>query len=263
MECNEVIALLDPLIDGELTGNDEENLTAHIAKCSSCRSELADMRQLQNDLKGAASFSAPDLLRVHIQQKINEEYLESDSFWLIAKAKIKSLFIPVANPVVTHAGAVLFGAFLVYAVIQQPFKTSTLKSEIFNAHITSLVGNNLMTVKSNDQHTVKPWFAGKVKFSPYVPDLKDRGFTLLGGRVDHLLSKKVAVLIYLRNKHKINVFILPNIMENTAYSRQWHFKGYNAVYWHDEVFSYYAISDLSVQGLKIFSEALTSATKGL
>ena len=263
MECNEVIALLDPLIDGELTGNDEANLTAHIAKCSSCKAELVDMRQFQNDLKGVTPFSVPDSLRGNIQQKINEESLESDSFWSITRANIKSLFIPIDNPVFTHAGAALFGAFLVYAVIQQPFKTNTLQSEIFNAHINSLAGNNLIAVKSNDQHTVKPWFAGKVEFSPYVPDLKDSGFILLGGRVDYLKSKKVAVLIYLRNKHKINVFISPNIAENTAHSRQWQSKGYNVVDWHDEVFSYSAISDLSMQGLKHFSEALIMATKEL
>jgi anti-sigma factor RsiW len=121
----------------------------------------------------------------------------------------------------------------------------------------------LVAVTSSDQHTVKPWFAGKVKFSPYVPDLKDNGFILLGGRVDDLQGKKVAVLIYLRNKHKINVFISPKITKNTAHSRQWHSKGYNVVYWSDEVFSYSAISDLSMQGLKLFSGALTTATKEL
>jgi len=261
MECNEVIALLDSLIDGELTGNDEANLTAHITKCPSCKSELADMHKLQNDLKGVTNFSAPDSLRVNIQQKINAENLESRSFWSIFKAKIKSLFIPITNPVFTHAGATLFGAFLVFVVIQQPFRTNTLESEIVNAHINSLVGNNLIAVKSNDQHTVKPWFAGKVKFSPYVLDLKDSGFILLGGRVDDLQGKKVAVLIYLRNKHKINVFISPKTTKNTAHSRQWHSKGYNAVYWHDGVFGYSAISDLSMQGLKRFSGALTMATK--
>jgi anti-sigma factor RsiW len=263
MECNEVIALLDPLIDGELTGNDETNLTAHIAKCPSCKAELADMRKLQNDLKGVTTCSAPDSLRVNIQQKINEENLESRSFWSITKSKIKSLFTPIANPVFTHAGAALFGAFLVFIIIQQPFTANSLRSEILNAHINSLVGNNLIAVKSNDQHTVKPWFAGKVKFSPYVPDLKDSGFFLLGGRVDYLQSKKVAVLIYLRNKHKINVFISPKITKNSVHSGQWYSKGYNTVYWNDEVFSYSAISDLSMQGLKLFSEALTTATKKL
>lgn len=263
MECNEVIALLDSLIDGELTGNDKENLTAHITKCPSCKSELADMYKLQNDFKGVTSLSAPDSLRVNILHKINEETLESGSFWSSTKDKIKSMFTPIANPVFTHAGAALFGAFLVFVVIQQPFKTNTLESEIVNAHINSLVSNNLITVKSNDQHTVKPWFAGKVSFSPYVPDLKDSGFILLGGRVDKLQSKKVAVLIYLRNKHKINVFISPEITKNTAHSSQWRSKGYNAVYWHDGVFSYSAISDLSMEGLKLFSGALTKATKEL
>lgn len=259
MKCNEVIALLDPLIDGELAGKDEKNLTAHIAKCSSCKAELADMRKLQNDLKKAAIFSAPDSLRVNIQQKINEESLMTHSFW----SNIKSLFTSIANPVFTHAGAALFGALLVFFIIQQPFRTNSLHSEIFNAHINSLVDNNLIAVKSNDQHTVKPWFAGKIKFSPYVPDLEEHGFVLLGGRVDYLQDKKVAVLIYLRDKHKINVFISPNTTKNNAQNGQWHSNGYNIVYWSGEIFSYSAISDLSTHGLENFSGAFATETKKL
>ncbi len=259
MECNEVIALLDPLIDGELTGNDERNLTAHIAKCASCKAELADMRKLQSDLKKATAFSAPDSLRVNIQQKINEESLLTHSFW----SNIKPLFTPITKPAFTHTGAALFGALLVFFIIQQPFKTNSLRSEIFNAHINSLVDNNLIEVKSNDKHTVRPWFAGKIKFSPYVPDLKEYGFILLGGRVDYLQDKKVAVLIYLRDKHKINVFISPNTSKTTAQSRQWHFNGYNIIYWSDETFTYSAVSDLSTHSLEIFSRAFTTGTKKL
>ena len=117
-------------------------------------------------------------------------------------------------------------------------------------------------MKSNNQHTVKPWFAGKVKFSPYVPDLKDSGFILLGGRVDHLQDKKTEVLIYLRNKHKINVFISPNTTKDTARG-QWHTNGYNTAYWSDDTFSYSAISDLSIRGLERFSEAFSTETKKL
>ena len=258
MKCNEIIALLDPLIDGELTENDEVNLTAHIAECSSCRTELAAMRKLQNDLKKATTFLAPDSLRVNIQKKIYEDSLMTHSLW----SKIKPLFTSMTKPVFTHTGAALFGALLVFLIIQQPFKANTLRSEIFNAHINSLLGNNLIVVKSNNQHTVKPWFAGKVKFSPYVPDLKNSGFILLGGRVDHLQDKKTAVLIYLRNKHKINVFISPNTTKDTPRG-QWHTNGYNIAYWSDDTFSYSAISDLSTHGLESFSDAFSTETKKL
>ncbi len=259
MECNEVITLLDPLIDGELTGNDQTKLTAHLANCSSCRAELADMRKLQNDLKEVTTYSAPDSLRVKIQQKINEESLVTHSFW----SNIKSLFAPITNPIFTHTGAALFGALLVFLIIQQPFRTNSLRSEIFNSHINSLIDNNLIAVKSNDQHTVKPWFAGKIRFSPYVPDLKNHGFVLLGGRVDYLQDKKVAVLIYLRDKHKINVFISPNTAKNTVLSGKWQSNGYNLVYWSDGRFAYSAISDLSAHGLEVFSAVFATETKKL
>ena len=127
--------------------------------------------------------------------------------------------------------------------------------------MNSLTGNNLIAVTSSDQHTVKPWFAGKVKFSPPVPDLKDRGYVLLGGRVDQLHNKSVAVLIYLRDKHKINVFISPISSNKETENRQWSHNGYNVVFWRDETFTYSVISDLSPQGLELFAKIMVTVTE--
>jgi len=259
MNCNEVIELLDPLIDGELTDNDEINLTAHFAQCSSCKAEFEDMRKLQNTIKVSSIFAAPESLRMNIRQKIDDEDLSHQSFW----SNVKSKLTPIINPVFTHAASAIIGALLVFVVIQQPFKINTLRSEIFDAHINSLTGNNLTAVKSSDKHTVKPWFAGKIKFSPSVPDLKDNGFILQGGRVDYLQDKTVAVLVYLRNKHKINLFISPVASKNTLHDGQWHTNGYNTAYWSDNTFTYYAISDLSPHGLEMFSHSFSTAVEKL
>jgi len=269
MKCSEVIALLDPLIDGELTGQDQTNLTAHINQCTSCKSELADMRRLQNDLKAATIFSAPDSLRVNILREIKEERihegsLESPSFWSMHWTSFKTLFNSVTAPAVTHLGAALLGAFIIFLTMNLSLETSspdTLRAELFDAHMNSLIDNNLIAVTSSDQHTVKPWFAGKVKYSPHVPDLKGSGFVLLGGRVDQLHNKTIAVLIYLRDKHKINVFISPITSNKEIENRQWSHNGYHVVSWHDETFTYSAISDLSAQGLALFAKAMATAIK--
>ena len=126
MRCSEVIALLDPLIDDELTDQDQTNLTAHIDQCSNCEVELADMRKLQSDLKEATIFSAPDSLQANIQQEIikekegiHEKNLKNYSLGTTHWAYFKSFFNLVTSPAITHAGAVLLGAVIIFFMMDQ------------------------------------------------------------------------------------------------------------------------------------------------
>src|SRR5437764_7018860 len=117
--------------------------------------------------------------------------------------------------------------------------------ELVDAHIRSLMTSHLVDVPSSDRHTVKPWFQGKLNFSPDVPDLAAEGFVLSGGRLDALDGAPAAAIVYRRREHVINVFVSPAAgrdREPRAAASQ----GYNLVYWTKGGMSYRAISDLNV-----------------
>jgi anti-sigma factor RsiW len=112
-------------------------------------------------------------------------------------------------------------------------------------HVRSLLATHLVDVASSDQHTVKPWFDGKVDFAPDVHDFSMSGFPLVGGRLDYLEGKTVVALVYQRNKHPINVFIVPGSAGNDASPVLSTRRGYNVLTWTHREMKYWAVSDLN------------------
>jgi anti-sigma factor RsiW len=115
--------------------------------------------------------------------------------------------------------------------------------------------NHLTDVPSSDQHTVKPWYEGKLDFSPPVVDLGPQGFTLVGGRLDYLAGRPVASLVYQRRQHVINLFVFPDqsdVEGNDSLVRQ----GYNIVHWKRSGMTFWAVSDLNMSELQEFSQLL-------
>jgi anti-sigma factor RsiW len=138
-----------------------------------------------------------------------------------------------------------------------------LADEITSSHVRSLMGNHLLDVPSTDQHTVKPWFGGKVDFSPMVVDLSAEGFPLLGGRLDYLEDRPVAAIVYRRNQHLVNVFVWPTSSEVGADSggaaKPVAHAGYNLLAWTSGGLKYVAVSDLNAQELHRLAELIRSA----
>jgi anti-sigma factor RsiW len=120
-------------------------------------------------------------------------------------------------------------------------------------HVRSLMAGHLNDVASSDKHTVKPWFTGKIDFSPPVYDFAEQGYPLIGGRLDYLENQTAAALSYRHNKHIINAFILPT-MEGDSAPQSLSRRGYNIVSWRQNHMRFIAVSDLNKAELETFGQ---------
>jgi anti-sigma factor RsiW len=127
-------------------------------------------------------------------------------------------------------------------------------NELVDAHVRSLLPSHLLDVESTDQHTVKPWFAGKTDIAPAVVDLSDQGFPLLGGRLDYVDGHSAAVLVYGRRLHKINVFVWRSTPSEPP-DRSFAVRGYSLLHWTRGGLSYWAVSDAAERELEAFRNA--------
>jgi anti-sigma factor RsiW len=151
----------------------------------------------------------------------------------------------------------------VWTGVMAPERSAGQAPEIVAAHVRSLMANHLTDVSSSDQHTVKPWFNGKLDISPPVSDLTAPGFALVGGRLDYLDQRPVAALVYRHRQHIINLFVWPtgteiNATATAAMTRQ----GYNLLHWHDNGLVYWAVSDLAAVDLNEFERLVRMQSKG-
>jgi len=133
-------------------------------------------------------------------------------------------------------------------------RSNTIVDQVVANHVRSLLAAQLVDVVSSDQHTLKPWFDGKIDFAPEVRDLSGNGFPLVGGRLDYLAGKTVAALVYQRNKHPINLFITPVPTSRSTSPAVTTRRGYNVLAWRSHGMKYWAVSDLNQTELREFTD---------
>ena len=142
-------------------------------------------------------------------------------------------------------------------VLNVPQQSQSIEDQLLASHVRSMLADHLTDVLTSDQHTVKPWFNGKIDFSPPVVDLAAQGFPLVGGRVDYLDGRVVAALIYRRHGHVINLFIWPATLETRSNTEK---DGYNFVEWNVDGLVFWAVSDVAAPDLSAFRDDFTRAT---
>jgi len=138
-------------------------------------------------------------------------------------------------------------------------RADAIADEVVNSHVRSLMANHLFDVQSTDLHTVKPWFLGKLDFSPPVVDLATSGFPLVGGRLDYVGGRPVAALVYQRQKHTINVFVSPAGGDPSTDNVVSTVRGFNLLHWIHNGMSFWAVSDLNSAELGEFATALQAS----
>lgn len=214
MDCNTALALLDPYLDGELDRADARELEAHVEGCADCRAALTNLDELRLALRHKAlRYSAPPALR----DRLLAANIVADAFGTAFTSSTRSARRRAPSWLRVAAACVLaFGAGGVFVHFWNSEQIATtgqaqVARDLFASHWRALAAATPVDVVSSDQHTVKPWFAGKVAEAPLVRDFAEQGFALVGGRIDYIDSERVAVLVYRHGRHLIDVFVLPQI----------------------------------------------------
>jgi anti-sigma factor RsiW len=249
MNCREANPLLHASADGELDTAQNLELDRHVQECASCGTARKNLWALRGAIADSQlSYKAPAALRRRVRAAVRAEVgTEAPMTWW------RRMPVMLASAACLVLVGVLAGAQLGGASAED-----LLARDVTAGHVRSLMAAHLMDVSSTDQHTVKPWFDGKVDFAPPVRDLSAQGFPLIGGRLDYLAGRQVAALVYQRQKHVINVFIWPR--SGAADDRQTVTmeQGYNLIHWTQAGMNCWAVSDLNRGELGDFVKAFRS-----
>jgi len=241
MTCEQAARDLDAYIDGELEGGAAAAVRDHLSGCAACDRQFAERQALGRLVRMAPYYSAPDRLREQVLEKSGRSRsLQHMAAWAAAAVLVISV----------GGGLMLLRS--------SSRRSDVIVEQVVDGHVRSLMANHLFDVESTDQHTVKPWFLGKIDFAPPVVDLASRGFPLVGGRLDYLAGQPAAALVYRRQKHTINVFISPDRDESAAPSAR-SVRGFHVHRWSRDGMTFWAVSDLNDVELTQFVDALRAS----
>lgn len=244
MNCEFARTKVHAYFDGELDAVRSADFETHAEICEECQAELKAIGTLHTRLQESDLFeeASPQLVD-RIRKQIAQEPHESRARFFTSR---RVFLIPAFGALAAAAASIAI-AFLLF---QSQTQSTRLTAELIDAHERSLQPGHLTDVLSTDQHTVKPWFDGKLDFIPPVSDFSQQGFPLVGGRLDIVDGHNVAALVYSRRKHLINVFVWPYQGREprlvTSGSRQ----GYNWVEWQSGDMEFCLISDVSPPELR-------------
>ena len=242
MDCHEAEGLLDAYVDGELGPAESAALQEHLVRCAECSRRLMDRESLGRTLRAAPYYAAPARLRAAVRGARKRSWFTPS---LLAWAATVTLAVSLG-------GAMVVRTARSRSTVES---TASIADQVVGGHVRALMADHLFDVRSTDQHTVKPWFLGKLDFSPPVKDLASTGFPLVGARLDYVAGRPVAALVYRRREHTINVFVWPDSQPVTGPSSQT-LRGFQVQHWTRNQMSFWAVSDLNRAELSEFVQAL-------
>jgi mycothiol system anti-sigma-R factor len=244
MDCKDAARLIEPYLDGELDRDEARALEAHVDGCAECREALEALGKLRHAVRTEAPhYAAPDALRERIAQASLpaaaplRRQRRVPAWWRLAAACLVAF---VAGGVVT------------WAARPSPANDQVAR-DLFASHWRSLAAASPVDVVSSDRHTVRPWFAGKLPQAPLVHDFADRGFPLVGGRIDYAGGERVPVLVYRHDKHLIDVYVMK---DDAPAGRAVHREGYTLVWSRLDDQPAAIVSDLDAEELARFGALL-------
>jgi len=239
MSCEIVERDLDAYVDHELDPEAASGVRAHLRECAACRGRVAGLEALGRLVRATPHYMTPDRLRASLTAKTSA-----------ARSTRRLVTWAAAAALVLTVG----GALSLLRPVATP--RDAIAEDVVSGHVRSLMVDHLFDVQSTDQHTVKPWFLGRLDFAPPVADLSSMGFPLIGGRLDYIREQPAAALVYQRLKHTINVFVLPDRGDTPTAAEAQTIRGYHVIHWTRDGMSFWAVSDVNEAELGDFARAL-------
>jgi len=253
MTCDDLEPLVDSYADGELDLARTLEIEQHATGCAACSHTLASRRALRTALRGATPalyYPAPDHLHRTLVRSLRRERRA------VAPPRAGIAFGMRRWTGPAALASVAFAALLLVLVVPRlPLGEDPLAHEVVSSHVRSLMAGHLTDVLTSDKHTVKPWFNGRLDFSPTVVDLVKDGYPLVGGRLDDLAERPVAALVYRRGRHLINLFLWPASEQaaDTPPESGGTYRGYHVLHWSQSGMTCWAVSDVNEADLTDFA----------
>lgn len=245
MATDHVLDRLSPFLDDELDPVGSREVAEHLESCPECSAALARQRTLSEGVKRDLAYHrAPDLLRQRVTREVHARGRSHARGWAMPRWQ----WLSAAAAVIAVAG----GAWVAILLPRQRADEATTR-EAVSSHIRSLMASHLMDVASTDQHTVKPWFSGRLDFSPPVMDFAAQGYPLVGGRLDYLQGHPVAALVYQHRRHVINVFVWPMAGGREGMAPAMTERGFHVIHGVRGGMACWVVSDLNAEELATFA----------
>lgn len=257
MNCAATGKWIDALLDGELDPKNAAEVAGHLAGCAECKQRYEARRAVSSNIRRLdLGYVAPESLRSRIGAMLEAEQAVAAVSTPGPATSALVIPMPLASAARTPspprgptrwlmlAGwpvALAASALLATVLLQQ---RSQEADEVVAAHVRSLLADHLNDVVSTSHHTVKPWFAGKIDFSPPVPDLTSLGFELVGGRLEYLDHQHAAAIVYRKHGHIINVLVSLPGRDSASIAHTTHVQGYSVRAWQQSGLNLVAVSDI-------------------
>jgi anti-sigma factor RsiW len=250
LDCAQLRTVIEYYADGEVDALTGTTIESHLAQCAGCRDALERLRSLSLLIREAAPYhAAPDRVARQVRASVHDQDTPSrratGTWW----GWLRPAALVAATAVVTWFAA---------PQLKGPPASELLAEAVIGGHSRATLTGHGTDVASSERHTVKPGLSSKLDFSPPVANLEAEGFPLAGARLDYVDRRPVAVLVYRRRQHVIDLFVWPDDEQSAPTSLALSKRGYQVLHWTDRGMRFWAVSDLNAAELKTFAEQFSA-----